>query len=102
MKLSFFSRFRGYINYKYIILKQRSTYVYNECNNEVTHLKKIKIMNYTKQQTTTESLLQEVVDTIENESISNLKSDFTGWNLVEAIENLSFELKRLNDREEQK
>ena len=59
-------------------------------------------MNYTKQQTTTESLLQEVVDTIENESISNLKSDFTGWNLVEAIENLSFELKRLNDREEQK
>jgi len=59
-------------------------------------------MNYTKQQSTTDNLLQEVVDTIENESISNLKSDFTGWNLVEAIENLSFELKRLNDREEQK
>lgn len=59
-------------------------------------------MNYTKQQSTTDNLLQQVVDTIENESISNLKSDFTGWNLVEAIENLSFELKRLNDREEQK
>jgi hypothetical protein len=59
-------------------------------------------MYNTKTTTTTESLLQEVVNTIENESISNLKSDFTGWNLVEAIENLSFELKRLNDREEQK
>jgi uncharacterized protein YoxC len=31
-----------------------------------------------------------------------LKSDFTQWNIVEAIENLSFELKRLNDREEAK
>jgi hypothetical protein len=31
-----------------------------------------------------------------------LKSDLTQWNIVEAIENLSFELKRLNDREEQK
>ena len=31
-----------------------------------------------------------------------MKSDLTQWNLVEAIENLSFELKRLNDREEQK
>lgn len=31
-----------------------------------------------------------------------LKSDFTRWNIVEAIENLSFELKRLNDREETK
>tara|TARA_R110001632_G_scaffold4697_2_gene19410 strand:+ start:873 stop:1052 length:180 start_codon:yes stop_codon:yes gene_type:complete len=59
-------------------------------------------MNYTKQQSTTDNLLQEVVGTIENESIHTLKSDFTGWNLVEAIENLSFELKRLNDREEQK
>jgi hypothetical protein len=59
-------------------------------------------MYNTKTTTTTEDLLQEVVDTLERESISNLKSDFTGWNLVEAIENLSFELKRLNDREEQK
>ena len=31
-----------------------------------------------------------------------IKSDYTGWNLTEAIENLSFELKRLNDREEAK
>jgi hypothetical protein len=31
-----------------------------------------------------------------------LKSDYTKWNIVEAIENLSFELKRLNDREESK
>jgi hypothetical protein len=31
-----------------------------------------------------------------------IKSDYTGWNLTEAIENLSFELKRLNDREELK
>ena len=47
--------------------------------------------------TSTEKLLEQVIDTIENESISNLKSDFSGWNLVEAIENLSFELKRYND-----
>ncbi len=59
-------------------------------------------MYNTKTITTTDNLLQEIVNTLENESISNLKSDFTGWNLVEAIENLSFELKRLNDREEQK
>jgi hypothetical protein len=31
-----------------------------------------------------------------------LKSDFTRNNIVEAIENLTFELKRMNDREEQK
>jgi hypothetical protein len=31
-----------------------------------------------------------------------LRSDYTRWNIVEAIENLSFELKRMNDREEQK
>jgi hypothetical protein len=30
------------------------------------------------------------------------KSDLTQWNVVEAIENLSFELKRMNDREESK
>jgi hypothetical protein len=36
------------------------------------------------------------------ETNQKLKSDYTGWNIVEAIENLSFELKRMNDREEQK
>ncbi len=51
---------------------------------------------------------EELVNEVSNlqEEISNLnyllKSDLTGWNLVEAIENLSFELKRLNDREESK
>jgi hypothetical protein len=42
------------------------------------------------------------VSTSVDELNYRLKSDLTGWNLVEAIENLSFELKRLNDREEQK
>ena len=57
-----------------------------------------------KNQTQTEELANEVANL--QEEISNLnyrlKSDLTGWNIVEAIENLSFELKRLNDREEQK
>jgi uncharacterized protein with PhoU and TrkA domain len=52
----------------------------------------------------TEELANEVANL--QEEISNLnyrlKSDLTGWNIVEAIENLSFELKRMNDREEQK
>jgi hypothetical protein len=58
----------------------------------------------TLKNTQTEELANEVANL--QEEISNLnyrlKSDFTGWNIVEAIENLSFELKRLNDREEQK
>lgn len=57
-----------------------------------------------KQITQTEELANEVANL--QEEISNLnyrlKSDLTGWNIVEAIENLSFELKRMNDREEQK
>ena len=52
----------------------------------------------------TEELVNELANL--QEEISNLKyllkSDLTQWNIVEAIENLSFELKRLNDREEQK
>jgi hypothetical protein len=58
----------------------------------------------TLKNTQTEELANEVANL--QEEISNLnyrlKSDLTGWNIVEAIENLSFELKRLNDREEQK
>ena len=61
-------------------------------------------MANTKQITQTEELANEVANL--QEEISNLnyrlKSDLTGWNIVEAIENLSFELKRLNDREEHK
>ena len=51
---------------------------------------------------------EELSNAIDNlaEEMSSLKylikSDYTGWNLTEAIENLSFELKRLNDREELK
>jgi predicted RNase H-like nuclease (RuvC/YqgF family) len=58
--------------------------------------------------TTTTNNIEELANEVANlqEEISNLnyrlKSDLTGWNIVEAIENLSFELKRLNDREEQK
>tara|TARA_B110000305_G_C19269492_1_gene553710 strand:- start:817 stop:951 length:135 start_codon:yes stop_codon:yes gene_type:complete len=44
--------------------------------------------------------MEELTEAIE--TLTNLKSDFTQWNIVEAIENLSFELKRYNDREEQK
>ena len=44
--------------------------------------------------------MQELTDAIND--LTNLKSDFSQWNIVEAIENLSFELKRYNDREEQK
>jgi len=54
--------------------------------------------------TTTEDLeltIVELSNQIENLNYL-LKSDLTRWNIVEAIENLSFELKRLNDREEQK
>lgn len=54
--------------------------------------------------TTTEDLeltIGELSNQIENLNYL-LKSDLTRWNIVEAIENLSFELKRLNDREEQK
>lgn len=49
--------------------------------------------------------LKELINSIEdlaNSSISNQKSDFTGWNLIEAIEAIGFELKRYNDREEGK
>jgi hypothetical protein len=57
---------------------------------------------------TNQKQTEELVNEISNlqVEIANLnyllKSDLTQWNIVEAIENLSFELKRLNDREEQK
>ena len=47
-----------------------------------------------------ENQMEELTEAIND--LNNLKSDFTQWNIVEAIENLSFELKRYNDREEQK
>jgi cell division protein FtsB len=58
--------------------------------------------------TQTNTQMEELANEVANlqEEISNLnyrlKSDLTGWNIVEAIENLSFELKRMNDREESK
>ena len=66
-------------------------------------LKSTKTMA-TLKNTPTEELANEVASlsvTIEELNYL-LKSDFTRNNIVEAIENLSFELKRLNDREEQK
>lgn len=48
-----------------------------------------------------ELTIEELSNQIENLNYL-LKSDFTRWNIVEAIENLSFELKRMNDREESK
>ena len=58
----------------------------------------------TKENTQIEELVNEISSLqIEIGNLNdNLRSDFTRWNIVEAIENLSFELKRLNDREEQK
>lgn len=52
--------------------------------------------------------MEELSNEVSNLSVSIeelnylLKSDFTRNNIVEAIENLTFELKRMNDREEQK
>ena len=56
----------------------------------------------TKENTQIEELVNEISSLqIEIGNLNdNLRSDFTRWNIVEAIENLSFELKRLNDREE--
>jgi len=54
--------------------------------------------------TTNEELVNEISNLqVEIQNLNYLlKSDLTQWNIVEAIENLSFELKRLNDREEGK
>ncbi len=49
--------------------------------------------------------LKELINSIEDleaSSLSNVRSDFTGWNLIEAIEAIAHELKRFNDREEGK
>jgi hypothetical protein len=56
------------------------------------------------QNNTTEDLEMAISDlAVQVEDLAYLlKSDLTQWNIVEAIENLSFELKRLNDREESK
>jgi len=61
-------------------------------------------MANTKQITQTEELVAEISNLqVEIGNLNdNLRSDYTRWNIVEAIENLSFELKRLNDREEAK
>jgi hypothetical protein len=61
-------------------------------------------MANTKQITQTEELVAEISNLqVEIGNLNdNLRSDYTRWNIVEAIENLSFELKRMNDREEQK
>ena len=45
-------------------------------------------------------LLQELRDTMEESvdwSIGKQTSTITGWNLVEAIESIAFEMKRYND-----
>jgi hypothetical protein len=61
-------------------------------------------MATTKQITQTEELVAEISNLqVEIGNLNDLlRSDYTRWNIVEAIENLSFELKRMNDREEQK
>jgi hypothetical protein len=61
-------------------------------------------MANTKQITQTEELVAEISNLqVEIGNLNDLlRSDYTRWNIVEAIENLSFELKRMNDREEQK
>ena len=52
----------------------------------------------------TDKQTQQLIDAIESIDRSlehnEVRSDFTGWNIVEAIENIYFELKRMNDREE--
>ncbi len=65
----------------------------------------LKSKNKMATQTNNTEELSNAIDNLSEEMSSLkylIKSDYTGWNLTEAIENLSFELKRLNDREELK
>jgi len=48
-----------------------------------------------------ENLVDELSELSRN-SLGNQRSDFTQWNLVEAIEAIAFEFKRYNDRQENK
>jgi hypothetical protein len=42
--------------------------------------------------------IEEVAESIND--FNNLKSDFTGWNIIESIDNLALEMKRSNDLKE--
>lgn len=53
-----------------------------------------------RQKTQTE-LMQEIIESMNDGGIQNLKCDFTGWNLVEVGSNIYFEMKRANDLKEQ-
>jgi len=44
--------------------------------------------------------MEELTEAIND--LTNLKSDFTQWNIVESMDNLAYELKRFNDRKELK
>jgi hypothetical protein len=55
----------------------------------------------------TDKQTQQLIDAVESidqnfeaNMLYELTSDATGWNIVEAIENIYFELKRMNDRAE--
>ncbi len=48
----------------------------------------------------TEQLIEAISDIAHHLEHNEVRSDFTGWNIVEAIENIYFELKRMNDRAE--
>ena len=49
------------------------------------------------QNTKEKELMQELIESMNNGGIQNLKCDFTGWNQAEAIGMLALELKRYND-----
>ena len=52
-----------------------------------------------------EKLIQQLADTTDEltlNSLANQRCDFTGWNLTEAMVQIAFELKRMNDISEGK
>ena len=52
-----------------------------------------------RQPTQTE-LMQQIVESMNDGGIQNLKCDFTGWNLAEVASNIYFELKKANELKE--
>ena len=64
--------------------------------------KKKKVnMEFKRNQPTQTELMQEIIESMNDGGIQNLKCDFTGWNLAECLSNIYFELKRANDLKEQ-
>lgn len=58
-------------------------------------------MKSTFKQPTQSELTAQLIESMNNDLIQNLKCDFTGWNLAECMSNIYYELKRMNDLKEQ-